>query len=298
MKTNILLEREYSLKSSIHTFMLKTECIPQERDLIRLKETGYLNAYRIKPEKNSCYFIFNLNRQGDIFSYKDFGNTLLEVLMNTAIEDYKISRIDLRFDTYKKQHFEMFYKIHKYLILAFAICYNAQNTYDTKNLRTLEKLSLSVKKKYFEMEVYNRAIKSIVTGNIREKACTRLELRSKSLNIPLNNEKIKNEFLVNWCQRLDKAYNSLEQAEDEMNRLLVNEFYTNKLSIKDFVLTNQDIIFTEKQLIDLLSMLNESNPKNRAQNLKKRYKIDFISDKNILYVIGEIKRSMEVFFNS
>ena len=59
----------------------------------------------------------------------------------------------------------------------------------------------------------------------------------------------------------------------------------------------QDCIFCKAQMIDLLSRFEEvKDPKQRAENHKKRYGIEYFSKKDVQAAINEVKRATREFF--
>ena len=71
------------------------------------------------------------------------------------------------------------------------------------------------------------------------------------------------------------------------------------ITITEFLLRYQDCIFTRRQMVELLSRLpGIRNPENTAKYIKQKYKIEFFSQADVRYAIGEIKRATMEFFDN
>lgn len=68
----------------------------------------------------------------------------------------------------------------------------------------------------------------------------------------------------------------------------------------DFLLQYQDCIFCKKQLIEFLQRFPDriKNPVSYAENFKKRYRIEYFSEKDVRYAVNEILRAAGTFFSA
>lgn len=303
----------YNLTGSIHTLAIKSPGIVSDI----MEEVSNCITSRTESKKNQTTSIINPNKlTGDIFTYAEFQNVFDTILSGAGIKDYNIIRADMRFDNYEPDHYRKYQKLNRYLISALAVTYATKNNYRTTNLFSQRQLSIAVKNDYFEAENYDRAAKSEITGNRAEPAQARLEERTVSrqwrkinqnANINLsewNTQSLKKEFTEGWFTRWDKALKNLDKVQkkynDELEKLYKedkNAYPCRFRSLTDFIIQYQDAIFTKKQMIDLLSRFDEvKNPKTRAENHKKRYGIEYFSQKDVQMAIDEVKRATKEFF--
>ena len=121
----------------------------------------------------------------------------------------------------------------------------------------------------------------------------------------MNND-LYREFTERWFERWDKAIQNLEQVQVRYNDELVRIWNENEeaeqkrfITITEFLLRYQDCIFTRRQMVELLSQLpGIRNPENTAKYIKQKYKIEFFSQADVRYAIGEIKRATMEFFDN
>lgn len=241
--------------------------------------------------------IINVNKlMGDVFSYSDFRVALETILAGAGIDNYSVIRADMRLDSYDKEHYKDYAKLNRYLISVLAVTYAVKNKYRTTDLFSQEQLSIAVKNKYFECENYDKTAES----DGKDIATSRLEERSKHWT----DNDFKKEFTEKWFRRWDKAVENLESVHMKYNDALERIYKEDKdsspcrfRSLTDFLIQYQDCIFCKSQMINLLSRFPEvNNPKNRAENHKKRYGIEYFSTKDVEYAVAEIKRATQEFF--
>ncbi len=259
--------------------------------------------------------IINLNKiEGDIFKFTDLKKEMDALSEALNMPQYKFIRADMRFDNYDSEHYKEFAKLNRYLISMLAVTYKIKNTYKTDNLFSQSQLSIAIKNDYFEIENYDRAAKSALTGNHCESAQARLEERTvgrqwrkiyKNADIKNTNmDLLKKEFTENWFSRWDKAVEMIDMVHKRYNDELEKIYKSGRdvkprmfRSLTDFLIMYQDCIFTKAQLIDLLSRFQEvANPKTRAENHKKKYGIEYFSKSDVQWAVNEIKRATTEFF--
>lgn len=302
----------YNLKASVHTAEVKSEdvsLIDGQKDYIKtvISKDGRQSTSVINPNKY----------RSDIFSFERFKEVFEMILQESQIDDYRFTRADMRLDNYDPTHYRAFSKLNKYLISAMMVTYKVKNKYKTLDLLTEDQISIAIKNDYFEVENYDRSHKNMVTGNTREIAQARLEERTKAktwrklnddkviyADSEWNMEMLKHEFTVGWSERWDKARKNLKQVQDTYNEELVKKYYDGLnarpvqfRTLTDFLIQKQDCIFTSMQMVDLLKRLGVTNAENRAKYHKKRYGIEYFSQKDVDYAIREIKRATAQFFD-
>ncbi len=306
--------QNYSLNGSFHTLEIKSEeTIPTDKNQVsnciatRVNKAGTIATSVINPNK--------LN--GDVFKFSDFKNVFNTILNENGICEYRISRADMRLDNYNSDHYLSFAKLNKYIISALALSYSVKNKYKTVELISENQLSIAIKNDYFQVENYDRAAKSEITGNTFEQAQARFEERStgrqwRKLNNGIHFSKsdqnfqlLKKEFTAGWESRWKKARENLKLVQDTYNHELVKKYYKNKNSypvqfrtLTDFLIRYQENIFTKMQMIDLLKKLGIKNAENRAKYHKQKYGIEYFSKADVDFAIREIKRATHSYFDN
>ena len=291
--------KEYSLTGSIHTLAVRSqglvENVPQEVDncitsSTKMKGTAEITTTIINPNK----------LKGDLYKYSELYTAMGTILQAAGIDDYALIRADLRLDSFDPEHYKQYAKMNKYLISALALTYSVRNCYRSTDLFSQAQLSVAIKNRYFEAENYDKNAESEGT----DAAQSRLELRSKNFT----SENLPEEFTEHWFLRLDRALANLDKVQSRYNDELINIYEEDKnakpcrfRTVTDFIIQYQDSIFTKAQLIDLLSRIPEVGPekaKTKAENHKKRYGIEYFSQKDMRAAVSEIKRATREFFNS
>lgn len=304
---------QYKLKGSIHTLEVKSPKYESPSD----REINDCIVTRINSDGTEAISKINPNKlNGDVFAFSDFKETMSEILEEVSIETYRFTRADLRMDAYDRRHYKSFAKLNKYLISAMAMAYTTKNNYKTDDLFTGNQISIAIKNDYFEVENYDRNHKNKVTGNTTEPAKARLEERTTSrqwrylyqvdyASSETNMTLLEWEFTKKWASRWQKARKNLHMVQDAYNDALVKKYHEgiNKKPVQfrtltDFLIQNQESIFTSSQMVDLLTRLGVENPKERAKYHKKKYGCEYFSLADVDYAIAEIKRATEEYFNS
>ena len=64
-------------------------------------------------------------------------------------------------------------------------------------------------------------------------------------------------------------------------------------------MTRRDYIFTSRQMKKLLMLLgmNESKAKNKANNFKKHYNIEYFEREDLEVIVADIKEKMNEYFS-
>jgi hypothetical protein len=309
---------EYNLTGSIHTLAIKSPGIVNDIDE-KVSKCIVANSSQSKTGETTTSIINPNKLLGDVFSYSEFETTFATILGGAGITDYNLIRADMRFDNYEPDHYKKYAKLNRYLISMLAVTYRTKNNYKTNDLFNQRQLSVAIKNDYFEIENYDREAKSKITENHEEPAKARLEERTVSRgwrNLYKKNESdqeltdwnmilLKKEFTDGWFSRWDKAIQNIDKVHqrynDELEKLYKedkNSYPTRFRSLTDFLIQYQDCIFCKAQMIDLLSRFDEvKNPKTRAENHKKRYGIEYFSQKDVVAAVEEVKRATRDFFS-
>lgn len=309
---------KYRLTGSVHTLTIKTssgkvkplsqqaqDCLKKNRE--HLTPFGELEStITINPNQ---YF-------ADCFTFTGFEATLKKIFDDCKIGDWVFVRTDFRLDNYDPEHYQAFTKLNRYLLSSLSIAYKLKNNYLTHDLLTLRQKTQAIKGNRFEAEHYNRAIKSAETENTRERAQSRLELRTVAKEWQSiyygadvgesNFDLLRMDLTETWFTRLDAALNHLDEIQmiyNENLEQIYHELMQDKIvrvrSVTDFILWFQDFIFTKKQLIDLYERLEPNSRETAAKKatyFKREYGIEFFSKNDAKYAVNEIKRSILEFF--
>lgn len=285
---------QYRLTGSIHTLSLKvsgTVEVPETaKDCVEScihSERGHIHSnLKINPNKMN----------GEIYSFSQFNKTMEDIYDSMDIKEYRLMRVDMPLDSFDQEHYLKYAKLNKYLISLMAVTYSVKNCYKSVNLFSQKQLSIAVKNEYMELENYDKKAES--GGKAPAKA--RLEIRSKAWK----DNDYQKEFCERWVNRWNKALENRDEVtkryNDELEKIYLegkDSFPVQFRSLTDFLIQYSDCIFTKRQMIDLLERFPEvKNAKNRAENHKKRYGIEYFSDSDIKAAVKEIQRATRSYF--
>lgn len=287
----------YHLLAGIHTISIRTP----EPLIVPKAYQKVVTSVSHNNQENPIYTSkLNLNKiTTEIYSYSRFREELQMLLDSAGITEYRIVRADLRFDMFEPDEYVRFTKIHRYLISLLATQYQVTNAYKTIDLFSQKQLSVAIKNKYFECENYDKAAES----NKSDAATGRLEIRSKSLRT----NDLQKVFMEDWFNRWDKSLSCIEEMSAKYNAELKKIYKEGKeksqagfRSLTDFLIQYESCIFSREQMVNLISLADDTvkNPPKRVSNFKQKYGADFYTEKDIKYVINEIKRATDQYFNS
>ncbi len=286
------------LTASIHTISIifdgKIDIIDEGRinDCIQC-------SYFADTGRTNCKI--NVNRlYGDIYKYSEFKTVLDTIIANVGIEEYRISRVDVRLDSYDKNDYEKYAKLNRLLLSLLGTAYSTPNNYKSIDLFTHQQLSMSVRNDYFQVECYDKYRQS----NGKDLAKSRLEFRSLKKRIGI--EDLKDKFIEEWDRRWEKALKSFDEMQLKYNQALEREYkqdqfnYPRKYtSVNNFLRQYQECIFTKNQMIDLAERFeNVRNPKNLEKNYRQRYGIEYYDFQNVKEILQGIRESVIHFFES
>jgi hypothetical protein len=220
--------------------------------------------------------------------------------MGLAPDDFHINRADLCFNSTDPESFAQYQKLHRLLICCIADKYSFKNCYQSQDLFSYDGLSVAIKNDRYEIENYDKERES----DSKDECKNRLELRSKKMQ----HSTIRHEFIDLWMCKLDEAignYKSVQQRYNmNLERLYKLDLAKPKqkrryLNLTAFLLQYQECIFCRAQLIDLLARFDEvKDPEAKADNFKKKHKIEYFSQADLKYIVDCLKRKTEVYFNT
>lgn len=243
--------------------------------------------YKLNPDKFSGKQIYNrssfVDAVGGMFDYLQLNNPV-------------ISRIDLRFDSFKN-NYESIQKLNKFLIMLVAHQENLTNCYESINPLLLEPLCVRTQGQYLEIDNYNKAAEE-PEGNV----INRLELRSKKLYTRKNNIDCLDvvEF-EKWLDRLEQAINknNISMCQQKLNESLIRRFSierkTNNFTTNELLCKYQNSIFSCEQLEELYKHLGYKNPKRQVAAYRSRKGIEMITDNNLQDYVKLLKNSFSEF---
>lgn len=236
-----------------------------------------------------------------IRKYSGFVSSLEWILMGAGVvmEDLKITRADLSFNSDDPGDYELYQKLHKLLICCMADAYSFENCYQSCDLWTHKSLNVAIKNDDYEMENYNKE-----KENPGHKVKNRLEIRSKRIK----DSDLQKEFQETWFNKLDKAITRFEDVQKRYNGEL-EKLYKEDLekpkkqrryfSLNAFLLQHQDCIFSTRQMVDLLGRFDEvKNAESRARTFKKNHHIEYFSKSDLEFVVDVIKQKTREYFAS
>lgn len=305
---------DFCLQASFHTIEL---WIPGHIDFSELPDK-VLKSQSWKHDKAKNKYtkiIINPNKMvyssKGILNFKEFDETLDNILTSFGVEMYRINRSDLRMDSYDKNHYVKYQKLYRYLIASFMTNRAFKNSYESYDILTGQLKSIAIHNDTCEIEYYNRALKSKQRADNVEPAKSRFELRSCRLRWKeryksyasryatheVNMELLRKEFSEYWINRL-KEYSAsfkLEDARNLLNNSIMQSYQGEKYT--DFVNRNANRIFTNKQLQQLIESISMPNPLDKAKQYKRSHNLTTYKDKDIQAAVGIMIVSITDFFN-
>lgn len=291
------MTNNFKLTASIHTLSIRFHGLIQKVE--KIFENCIYTSFNANKDLTTCRI--NVNKLcGDIFKFSEFKNVLAAILEQTDNTTYQINRFDIRFDSYDKTHYKRFWKLYRMLISLIGTTYATQKNYCSSEIFTDEKLSLSIRNNYFQIEYYDKEQQS----KGLDKAKSRFELRSLKQNLDI--EDLSDAFFDTWKIRFEKSLEHFDEMQmrynNELERIYKNDraaFPRKYASLNAFLAQHQDCIYTKVQMIDLLKRFDEvKNPENRAKNFKQNYGIEYCTITNIKDFFDEILRAATEYFQS
>lgn len=285
---------QLKMKSNIHTVQVHTceSDIPKMLGVTLIKHT-------IDNETGERMQILKLNpstfKGREMQSLQQHEETISEMIQLLGIEDYYISRVDKKTDSYTVDDFDKYSKINRVIVLLVDLVYGLGNRYQSIDPLTLDNLNIAAKSKYYEIEAYNKAVESCG----KNLATNRLEVRSLWL---LHKNKSYEQVIKEWHLKLDKALKAFDELQVLQNQALLKKYNQEKgvevKSLWEFTRKYQHYIYTRKQLIDLYKQIGLNNAESTADNFKRKNKIEYFSRKDLKQYISKIKEADKFFLSS
>ncbi|MDO5423932.1 MAG: hypothetical protein Q4F41_09420 [Eubacteriales bacterium] len=289
----------FKLDGYVHTLSVTSEgiieTIPDELALqveTRSHTSGdtVRTSTKINPNKRST---------GNVLCYSELLTEVEHIMQTCGVHAYQYNRCDFSLNSYDPEHYERYLKLYRLLISMVSCAYGIENTYITHDLWEVDRVrSIAIKNRSIETESYDKALESHGSSDVY----SRLEIRSKRIE----DKEPDREFCETWKKRFEKAMKAFQETQDGYNAQLFRIYQKYKDArpvrfrcLTDFILQYQDVIFTRRQLIGLLSMFPEEvpDPVKRAKSIKRHYGIEFFSKKDLENAIGEIMAGVEAYFS-
>lgn len=249
------------------------------------------------------YYIFNPNKAIDkyIERYSDYQRSRDYMFEQFPADDVEMTRIDYRFDMYE-DNFDRYLKLNTILLLLIGETYKVDNTYYSKDPRTLQSLTIRIENRTIGAENYNKGIQRHDVIDLDNNVMNRLELRSKRIVSTQDIE--RNEFEL-WCDRLNKSVtdDTLNALTDDLNNHIVQNYEKwnaeagKGFSSNVFFSEYRHSIYTREQFVKLHKLLNINNPENRVRDYIHRHSIRLYDLKNILNYKDKVIQAGERFFD-
>lgn len=298
--------QQLELQSSIDTVMIRTQHTERTEKVLEgvtvVQADNGMISLKVNPSKVYASYILKdeeaLNCY-EVLKYSEFNAAMRYVLDELGIYAFYYKRIDYRFDSYTTT-FDEVQKLNKALILSYYTLHHTENIYHTKHLITDEDLNDCYATYTRELESY-RKIREEPTGTV----LSRLEIRS------INQHKTKNPFPLTrpeelasrWKAELTECPAAYTAMTETLNQALIERFNSNRAlypTISEFLRHNIDIIFTAKQMDDLLYQLGVKNPEQTRWNFQRRNKgldTKFYSEKDLTAYIKYLAKRQKIFFS-
>lgn len=251
------------------------------------EQTSYTQfIYRVNPDKQYL---------GTVPSYSVLRQTLSEAVAEMGIDEFCITRQDLRLDFYTCSY-DTLLKINRCLGLLFAISISKINRYHSDDPLSLDEKTIRFQNNSYQFEFYNKAIEEP-----ESEISARLELRSTRLNRKNSLEDIV-PYIKKWERRLNKLPDYYNQLQEEANYHLLkkwNEQKGNKVrSTWEFVRKYEYNFFTRTQLIKFFKQVcpeeNEIQITRKVDNFKSRHKwFEFVTESNLREYVQILINALE-----
>lgn len=301
MKNKTLKAVTSLLPAKIHTIQITTNC---SIDIDKIKSMPGLSYVGTDIRELTGEVLYNLKFNADKYcknyvphTADEYFKIADECLFFVDIDAYTISRIDVAIDN-NVDDFDTTLKINRYLLSAmYCSDESLRNSYESRDFIQMVNLNckLTSMANDIQIEYYNKLAdakrKKYNTG-----AKSRLELRMIG-NIKYNN------FQRYYLSLLGRALDSLVLAEKTANENLLIKYQhyksdcnNEKRKQNSFIISNADCIYSKRQLISLLLMLNpdmtEMQAVKRASNLKSRHKVtlEYFTKSDMTAYINQLKK--------
>ena len=299
----------YNVMGSIHTMKANSDDITISKDDEALLDNRIIRTYkrRVGDEYRQST-IFNPNAvmgADELESFSEVECVCSELESRFDMNNFEITRVDMRFDMYNEGDFDKYEKLHRFMLLMLSEAYPEKgNAYHTRDLKYLDVIkSNKVTNQRFEAENYNKEIES----KGKDKCKNRLELRSKDLK----GKSIPDEFQITWFKRWSKALKEYQRVQDDLNKYLSTQWKEIEKGIAkgkpskfsspySFYEAQKGMIYTSRQFVDLIMKcenVDKDTAINKSKYLRKKVDFNFIKRSDIDCALKGIKEATDKFYS-
>jgi len=310
------------LHSGIDTVQIKSKT--RILDFTADEYPGIHTSYKVKAENGFGYYIFNPNtaRESYIEDFKEYDQTITDMLNGFPIENPEKYRIDYRLDSFKSDYDDLL-KLNTLLLLLISQGEGADNNYISQDPMMLHNLTVRIQKsREFIAENYNKEYQTErfnklndVDGNVKN----RLELRTLRVGA---GEPIERTEWEKWCNIIDRAVtaHNLKALTDFLNIEIALRYAGGEIEITAgktryipawkeregkgfssnvFFHDYRHNIFTREQFIKLHNILDFPNADVRVRDYLRRhpYDIQLFTLDDLLIYTEKLKQAGRGFFD-
>ncbi len=276
------------LRAFVHTLQMKS---PEGLSEEVMKDKHYLKKGKISCTQRGFLYPINPNEYiGYLYMHSDLKMIMKSIQEELEINEWEYDRIDVAVDSEKR--YEDVFKINKYLISLLDLHLKSDSFTDTRGGIKLEKRSLKVWKTKIDVEIYDKNLES--EG---KHPYTRCEFRFKRLN-----EKRKENIFNELYEMLDGSKKNIDKLNSIKAESLYQIWCREKESgvvknINEFCRKYHNEIFTVEISKNLFYKITRKKAeyKDWIANLRRSYKMKFISKRNFDQYIEEIKAAVKVY---
>lgn len=294
---NIFLQTLYACLHTICGYLIIPISESNKVDLI--KGHKWIKYYQYRPDTQKLYLQINVNK-GEINNemVKNFAEykrkiDLLMHILGYTYNDFVISRADLCINSDMIGSYDRYRKLYKLIMCCLYYSLGLNRGYETRDPINFKHLNLKFCDRKMEIENYDKSMES----QNRVPTKNRLELRSLKLFTDL--EGVKNEFCMNWINRLQDCIREIKVVEERYNEQIIREYMKKDVKSVDALMDQyKNCIFSTRQLRNLLEKLQiKGDPYNSSKYYKRKYQMQFFSQKDIEVTISAITEQIKRYFN-
>lgn len=295
-----------NMYAAMHTLSGVTE---QEADQVAAEQHPCVKVCTRRKVRNEdaqeTYLQLNPNKGYEagemIRSAPEMQQAIKQTLQDVGVdpETFVIRRADLSYNSPDPDDYRLFQKLNRLLICCLAYEYRIDNCYRSEDLWSFDQLSIAVMNTRISVENYDKEAES---GGASE-VCSRLEVRSMKLQA---GDSLEKEFLHRWPARWSRAIKRRQAVEqrynDRLEQLYKDDLQRSKrdrhyLNLTAFLMQYRDCIFSNRQMVDLLSRFDEvSDPRRKARSFKSHHAIEYFSQTDLEVVTQALSQASEEYF--
>lgn len=237
--------------------------------------------------------ILNPNKYADtdqLFYRDNCVNSLEYMIDEMDISQYKISRVDLAYDTYAAGDYGLYCKLNRLLLSLIANKYKCDNAYASNDFWSDDVISMKIKSRQFEIENYDKSLQE--PGG---RTTNRFEIRIKNIYIP--------DVLQAIAYAENKALTILDKAVTKDNYNAVVDRFTynillkisgaeDKEEVNDILVSKSQILINTNQIAQIFEAVDYYNPAKKAERFINKKHIEKISFNMVKNYAEDIKKAI------